>query len=212
MSRLGRAILIFVLVVATWITAFSIDRDWIVEKRLSPYLKVVERMHADRRAYFSMAESGRSVWLPFPTSSKSMTRQSLYRGDILLWEGTPREGNRRFHASPDAKHVMVERTLHNAPWEILDVDTRQSVQVPWPAEDVLGHDYIYPFAFARWSDDSRAIHAVVEGLVINREREFVGYREVWEIDAGTGDSRRLRRCENLSGRPSSWNDTECAAP
>ena len=193
-----------------WVAYFSIDREYVDETELGHGFRVVERMHVDRRAYLAIAEAGDFLWLPIPSAGEYMVQQSLYKNQSLVLDIAPlHEGERVFHVSDNGNLVLVEDALHNKPWEIIETHSGQTATVPAPREEIHGHYYGYPFSFLRWSGDIPYIHATVDGTFVDDTRGFLAFRELWQIDPFTGESRRLQRCTQARSEVNTWEGSPC---
>ena len=145
-----------------------------------------------RRCEFSLVTGMEGVWLPIPHTWDGVTAQDLELKSCVIPYGEYAE----FHASPDGKTVLVEPGLHTKPCEFVDVATGRRTIVPEPPGIPKDHYLVYPFQFVRWTTDSRVVIAAVEGCDFGHASEGMrDYRELWELDAQTGQAHRVTRME-----------------
>jgi len=97
-----------------------------------------------------------------------------------------------FHVSPDEHFAVMENAMRSGPMLIIDLNGSTKVEVRDVVPDSQSHDYIYPFQFARWSNDSSSVFAEVRGTYVDN-RQSMEYREIWRIDPKTGVCSRVER-------------------
>ncbi len=192
---------------------FSIDREYIREKRLSPTLEIEELVHVDRRVYTPVAHNGRVYHLPKPFSSSSVVKQSLIKAGRVVWETKGGQGRPltrvHFRLAPNERFVLLESQLHSEPWLILDLHRGRTCSVSDPGDEIAHHDYLYPFSFLSWAKDSGRLFAYASGGFVTGPGRIIAFREIWVVEPVTGAREKIRRCEKPWAISLNWNDTEC---
>jgi len=180
------------------------------KRALSKRLELVETHRIDDLPFTAMADNNKAFIAPIPMKAEALLRQTLLLDGNQVFAIAlvgPNAGRQRdFHVSPDERHVVLADWLHAKTMEVLDIATRKHVPVPAP-ERLKGHDYVYPFGFVSWAEDSRSFSVEVTGTVGRGPGSgLTAYQELWSVDPRTGKASFLKRREkpwkpNLTWEP-----------
>ncbi|HEX2717421.1 MAG TPA: hypothetical protein VHM67_07050 [Gemmatimonadaceae bacterium] len=209
------------LAIIGWIVAFSIDVEYDRSRPLDGGLTMVERVHVTRRPYSGMVESTGSFFLPIPDQASHVESWRVMRGDSVIWAPSdPLEQEMRLSFSPDGRRVLLWMILAMKPWRVIDLRSGRSITVDSirsasPSTSLIDMPEGL-FSVMGWSRDSRRVYVALGGSDLKppmRDGMLQPYpfREVWAIDAATGTTIRVQRCEKAEpGNLPSWTGTACA--
>jgi len=128
------------------------------------------------------------VIVPFPLYhvDDSYSRVIFRNGN----EWFPVDGLTKVYPSPSGAYVAVQ-PFSKDPIRIYKTVTGESIDVPVDDDDkeFPGHYFEYPFRFLNWADDTGFL-VEVTGTDWNL-RDAHDYRQVWRIDAASGQRMRV---------------------
>lgn len=109
--------------------------------------------------------------------------------------------------SPGGEYVAAADWMHAKPIRIYSVAADKWVEVPVDksSDEDSGHDYVYPFGFLRWDSD-RTLLVEVTGTYVKGPGQFLAYRELWQVQADTGNATRIKRQEQPWQEKLKWTD------
>jgi hypothetical protein len=175
---------------------------------LSAHIELSERFVSSSYPFVGMAENGKGFIFPMPITDKVRREQNLLLNGKSIFQINvdlqPSARYRKFFVSPDEKLVVLQDWLDVKSLEVLAVDSGKTVTVESP--EIKGHDYMEPFHFLRWDKDSRAFVVEVTGTYVNGSRQFLAYRELWQVDGESGKPSRLKRQEQPWAEKLKWED------
>jgi hypothetical protein len=187
---------------------------------LSANIELSERFVFSSYPFVGMGENGKGFIFPLPVTDKVRRAQNLMRNGKSIFridvDLEPGVRYRKFFVSPDEKYVVLQDWLTAKNLEVLAVDSGKTVTVESP--EINGHDYVEPFRFLRWNQDSRAFVVEVTGAYVKgpdqslasgqfqASGQFLAYRELWRVEGDTGKPSRLKRQEQPWAEKLKWED------
>ena len=214
MRRLLYTVLGAALLLAIYIIAYSIDREYQRTTDLGGGVTLIETVHIYRSAYTVIADSGGSAVIPVPFRRESVIHQKVLRNGSVLWEG-PADKIYSASVSPNYHYLVVWDHVHTEWWRVYDLSTGNSIEVHLPEHPGMG-DGMVPLRFGRWSGDSRFIHVALDGEEVEKPNAWMRYRETYLLDPSNGNFFKQNHChqpypEGAQALPrANWDDSPCA--
>ena len=169
---------------------------------LAPDLILVEGHKEERTPIVVIADSGGTAVIP--TSHRwhgVMSQKLVYKGREIF---ASKQREDKYVMSPNKKLVLVVSWLHDKPFVILNPEKSTQLFIKDPGT-IADHDFVYPFQFNRWSEDSSAILAYVGGIFVSDTQQLMAYREYWRIDANTGELKMEKRLTQRWNTNLTWS-------
>jgi hypothetical protein len=214
LRRSSYSVLAAVLLIAIYVMALSIDREYQRTTDLAPGVTLIETIHVFRSAFTVIADSGGRTWVPTPYRTEGVIHQKVVRNGAVLWEG---RSDKTFDTavSPDHHYLLVWDKVHTEWWRVYDLSTGTFREIYLPTHPGMG-DGMVPLRFGRWSDDSRFILAALDGEEFEQPNNRMRYRETYLVDASNGDFCKQNHChqpypEDAKSLPrANWDNSPCA--
>ena len=178
------------------------------KKHVSPHIELCEKFASNTYPFSGMVDNGKGFIFPTPMTDKVLKEQSLQREGRVIFSvvSDPRKETRwkEYYVSPDEKFVVLQDSQRARPIEVLSVDTGKTVAVEAPK--IYGHHYIHPFGFFKWDSDSKSFIVEISGTYVKGPGQFLAYRELWQVDPGSGKAKQVKRQEQPWAEKMKWDD------